>query len=470
MEVESAVSASTQPRSDSTGTARRLLIVHTVLITLIVVGTVMRMGFPFIYNPLESLFSDNERHYHNAFDVHGNDLESILNPPGFEFFLSTLLRITGDNRFLISSAMALLSAVMPWFWYRWLREMTRDKTISLLGYTIITFLPSYFRIFGYFMDSVILLPLTGAALWLTWRAARKGTWRACMLAAVVCGGACCTKSVALSVVVLPWLYVGYKLWRRMPKQQAVKMVIASVAIVGCLYGLGPLKVLTHTGCFVLLPDGIYNQRYFESGAHDIEVDSAYRRFGDGDFVQVSIWGSSSVCYPPFYPFSNWMCSRTGRYSMVVDYKNGRDYTKPINMKLSDRIKYTFENIIFFFFEYQWPEDNDWQDPFPRNILTMVRFIWFPLTIIVFATIAWKRKREFMPWYFVAVTLIFMFQQTAVMEGRYKKLWEGVAIAAALNVLAGTRFYRRWRDGSQDDPNCILVATDAALPEAAPRAN
>ncbi len=217
MGTDSQISPAAGRRNDSTAIARRLLIIHTVLITLIAVGTVMRMSFPFIYSPMESLWSDPERHYHNALDVKGSDLESILNSPGLEIYLSTLLRITGENRFLISLSMALLSAITPWLWYRWLRELTRDKTISLLGYAIIVFLPSWYRIFGYFMDSVILLPLTGAGLWLTWRAARKATWGSCMLAAVFCGAACATKSVALPIVVLPWLYVAYKISLRFSK-------------------------------------------------------------------------------------------------------------------------------------------------------------------------------------------------------------------------------------------------------------
>src|SRR6185437_16345413 len=101
---------------------RTLLIIHSVLITLIVVGCIMRAGFPFIYNPLESLWSDPLRHFHNAFDVKGEDLESILNPPGFEVYLSTLVRFIGQNRDMHSIAMALLSVVTPWLWYRWFRE------------------------------------------------------------------------------------------------------------------------------------------------------------------------------------------------------------------------------------------------------------------------------------------------------------------------------------------------------------
>ncbi len=210
-----------------------------------------------------------------------------------------------------------------------------------------------------------------------------------------------------------------------------------------------------------MPDGIYNQRYFESGAHDIEVTSSYRRFGDGDFVQVSIWGSSSVCYPPFHPFNEWMTPRKGRYKMDVDYMHGRDYCKPIAMTLPDRLRYTFENIIFFFFEYQWPEDTDWQDPFPRNLNTLARFVWFPLTVFVFAVVLFKRQRQFMGWYFVAVTLLYMFQQSAVMEGRYKKLWEGVAVVAFLNVIAESRRYKSWRNGSQ-----VSAVSDESIEEGA----
>ncbi|HEY9792676.1 MAG TPA: glycosyltransferase family 39 protein [Candidatus Obscuribacterales bacterium] len=441
--------------------SRRLLIIHTILITLIVVGTLMRVGHCFIYNPLESLWSDNERHFHNAFDVKGDDVESILNPPGFEIFLSTVFRITYKNRTLISLVMAFLSVATPYLWYRWLRELTKDKTISLIGYMLLTFLPSFFKIFGYFMDSVILLPLTGAALWLTWRAARKATWGSCAVAAVFCGAACCTKSTALAIVGLPWLYVAYELYKKLPKWRALRMAAAGMAIVGCFYLLGPLKVWTHTGCIVLLPDGIYNARYFESGAHDIEVDSLYNRDG-GEWVQGSIWGSSSVCYPPLYPFSNWLSKRTGRYKMEVNYRGLRETSPPIKMSLRDRLYYTWENIIFFFFEYQWPEDQNWQDPFPRNLDTFHRFLWLPITLFIAGAFIWLRKRDFMTGYFLAVTLLFMFQQSAVMEGRYKKLWDGVAVVALLNVMARTKRYQSWINGELQP----VLTVQAASPQTA----
>jgi hypothetical protein len=428
--------------------SRRLLILHSVLITLIVVGTLARIGFCFYYNPLESLWSDTDRHYHNGLDVKGEDVESILNAPGFELFMATLLRIAGPNRMLLSMAMAALSAVMPFLWYRWFRELTRDKTVALMGYAIMALLPSWFRIYGYFMDSIILLPLAGAALWLTWRAARKGTWQSCLVAALFCGAACATKSIALPITVLPWLYVGYCLLKKLPRKKAVCMTMVSGALVLCMYGLGPLKVWSHTGCFVLLPDGIYNVRYFESCAHDIEVMSHYYRHEKdsvGEFYQASIWGSSSVCFPPFHPFSKWVSSRQGRYKMLVDYTGWREQCRPIAMSITDRLKYTGENIVYFFFQYQWPEDNDWNDPFPRNYATLHRWLWLPLTVFVFGFTLLKKRRDFALWYFIGITLLFMFQQSAVMEGRYKKLWEGPAIGALLYCVAHSKRYRSWRD-------------------------
>ena len=439
--------------------SRRLLITHVVLITLIVVACIIRVAVVFYYNPLEALYSDMQRHWHNGFDVQGTDLESIFNAPGFEIFMSTLQRIVGPNRTLISIVMALLSLSTPYLWYRWFRELTRNKTISLLGYALVAFLPSWVRIFGFFMDSVILLPLTGAGLWLTFRAARKQTWGACLLAACVGGYACCTKSVALPILVLPWLFVFHQIRQQLPTRQALKMALTSVFVVGCFYGLGPLKVWSHTGCFVPLPDGIYNQRYFESAAHDIEVTSDYYR-DNGEYIQVCIWGSSSVCYPPFHPFSEWMTPRQGRYKMFVDYRKAREYCAPIQMSLKDRLQYTWENIIFFFFQYQWPEDSDWSDPFPMSIPTLVRFIWLPLTLFVSGSMLVTRRRDFMTCYFLAVTCVLMFQQTAVMEGRYKKVWESFAIGAFLNVVARSKVYRSWQDGSWPKATAPAIAVSA----------
>ena len=432
--------------SDSQTTlSRKQLTVEAVLITLIVVGTVLRIYLPFAFNPFDSLFWDCSRHLHNAYDVLGDDIESLLNCPGFEIYLSTVLRILGANRALNAAAMAALSAVTPWLWYCCLKELKIDKTVALFGYAVFAFLPSYLETFSFFMDSVILLPLTGAGLWLTFRSARKGTFQACLLAAVVCAAACATKAVAVPVTVLPWLYVWHELAKKMPKPRALAIAGASVLIILCGYGLGPFKVWARMDAFVPLPDGMMNQRYFESGAVGFQVDNKYNRVGEGGFVQGFVCESGSPYYPPFYPFSEWKSSRTGRYFMNIDYTTGKDACKPIKVSFKDRLRYTFENIVFFFFQYQWPEEKDsWNAPFPQALPSMVRFIWFPLTLFIFTSVLRSKSKEFLHWYFIALTLIFMFQQSGVMEGRYKKLWEGVAIAAFLSIVSGSRPYQNWK--------------------------
>jgi hypothetical protein len=181
----------------------------------------------------------------------------------------------------------------------------------------------------------------------------------------------------------------------------------------------------------------------------------------GEFYQASIWGSSSVCYPPFHPFSQWISSRHGRYKMTVDYTGAREYCRPIAMSIGDRLKYTGENIVYFFFQYQWPEDNDWNDPFPRNYATLHRWLWLPLTVFVVGFTILKKRRDFPLWYFIAITLLFMFQQSAVMEGRYKKLWEGPAIGAFLYCLAQSKRYRDWRDAKDLAPAISAAPTSLA---------
>jgi hypothetical protein len=337
-----------------------------------------------------------------------------------------------------------------------MRELTRNKTISLLGWALITYLPSWNHIYGYFMDTTLLMPLTGAGLWLTWRAQRKGTWGACLLAASVCGAACCTKASAIPLMIPIWFWLGFTLAPRVGKKTAAQMAIACLTIVTCFYGLGPLKVWAHTGAIVLLPDGLYNKLYFESGSHDIMVTSWYTRDG-GIFAQSNGWGSTSESYPPLYPFSKWgSSSRKGRCNMTLDYTHGRDYAVPIKMSLRDRIRFTFENVIFFFFQYQWPEDTNWNAQFPLNLDTMVRFINLPMFIFMLVAIVRAGKRQpFLNILFLIVSGIYMFQQTAVTEGRYKKLWDGFTIICVLNVVANSKRYKRWQEIQQQE---VLAAT------------
>jgi hypothetical protein len=435
--------------------SRAELVIQTVLLTAIILGNVWRFCWPFVHNPMDFLFSDAARHFDNAFRVGGEDLTSILNAPGYQIYLQTIVRIAYKDHTLIALTAGLLSVSNPYVWYRWMRELTRDKTISLLGWALITYLPSWSHIYGFFMDTTLLLPLTGAGLWLTWRAQRKGTWSACLLAACVCGAACCTKASAIPLVVPPWFWLGYTMAPRVGKIEAAKMAAVCLIIVGCFYGLGPLKVFTRTGAVVLLPDGLYNKLYFESGAHDIMVTSWYTRDG-GIFAQTNGWGSTSESYPPFHPFSEWKSSRKGRFAMTLDYTHGRDYAVPIKMSVRDRLRFTFENIVFFFFQYQWPEDGNWDAPFPLNLDTMVRFIWLPIFIFMLFVMARAGKRQaFVNILFLIVSFVYMFQQTAVTEGRYKKLWDGFALLCVLNVVANSKRYQRWREVQKQE---VLAAS------------
>lgn len=445
--------------------SRAELVIQTVLLTAIIFLNVLRFCWPFIHNPLDWLFSDPSRHFNNGFDTKCEDLCTMLNAPGYEFYLQSIFRFTYKDHTLVALCCGLLSISTPYFWYRWMRELTRDKTISLLGYALLSYLPSWNHVYGFFFDTTLLLPLIGAGLWLTWRAERKGTWGPCLLAASVCGMACCTKASAIPMLVIPWFWVAYKFAPRLGKMKAAKIAATCLIIMGCFYGLGPLKVYTHCGAAVLLPDGLFNKVYFECGKKEIMLTSWYFRDG-GVFCQVNGWGSTSPSYPPFYPFSKWKTVRQGQYKFVVDYTHGRDYTVPINMSLRDRLYFTFENIIFFFFEYQWPEDSNWDAPFPLNADTMVRFICLPMFIfMLIATIRAGKRQTFMNIYFMIVTMVFMFQQTCIMEGRYKKPWDGFAIVAVLSVVANSNRFKLWRQKQMQEVAAMqqFAAMQASLP-------
>ena len=89
-------------------------------------------------------------------------------------YIGALGKLTLKYAVLVAYFTSLLSLVGPWLWYRFLRELVRDRDLALAGGVVLAALPSWSAIYSYFMQETLMLPLLGAALWATWRARRKG--------------------------------------------------------------------------------------------------------------------------------------------------------------------------------------------------------------------------------------------------------------------------------------------------------
>ena len=136
---------------------------------------------------------------------------------------------------------------MPWFWYRWAREVFSTKIQALIFTALIVFLPSWISIYSYSQDETLLLPMLGAALWLSWRAKRKKTAAAIILASFIWALTVCVKMNTLfeAVIVIGWLVNAY--WHEnRPQIKKAAVVFSSLAFVVCAsFFHKPYGVITH---------------------------------------------------------------------------------------------------------------------------------------------------------------------------------------------------------------------------------
>ncbi len=423
---------------------------------VIIAGIVIRLVNPFIHNPLDYLsgywLSDCLRHYTNALECFSTRSVlaalGIIDPIGYQIWLSAVMRITSGARIAVALYAAGLSIITPWLWYRWMLLSVGQKTLALGGYAILSILPDWIRLYQFFMQETLLLPLVGLSLWMSWWAKEKLD-NTSFLACGFAWGACLatkTTTVPLAVIVLPWL-----VW----KARLQKNILAAVLLIlatACVYAASPVKIFTRIHAFILCPPGDHHRILFESGKKDLKIRFKFIDAHDGYRMYDADIHCSSLYRPQLAPLSNWESSREGVCQFEIDYtKSPNQYLPPSTMSFGDRLKYTLENIIFFFFGLSWPEDwfgDDRRFPLLAQLCPLARFIWLPITMAVLFLAIKKRSFEIMTILFTGSMMVFLFQQSFVMEARYKKPWEGVAVATLMCLIAK----KTLRQSSPPDPS------------------
>lgn len=141
------------------------------LYILIALAMIFRFFYAFFVHPFDHLYSDPDRHYTNVSeDNFGKSIYSILDSPLPQFWLKAVFFVLGNTPMGASVYLGLLSMIMPWFWYRWGRELFAKKNTALIFCAAIALLPSWIGIYSFFMDETLSIIALGASLWLSWRA------------------------------------------------------------------------------------------------------------------------------------------------------------------------------------------------------------------------------------------------------------------------------------------------------------
>jgi hypothetical protein len=407
--------------------------VHILLLALLVIACAVRVWMIVRYNPIESLTSDPGRHWGLGTRPLDTQPFAAIDPIGYHVYLGVLAKLTVHSPVLVAYWTALLSLAAPWLWYRFLRELIRDRTWALTGWVLLAALPSWSIIYSFFMQETLMLPLLGAALWATWRCRRKRSTASFVIAAGVWLLAGLTRGICipLAAVAMTWLWFeqGHKL----------EKAVISVALLAGI--LGPLAGRSWSIARLPSPHGIGTlaQLYQQAGTSHLEFEFSRRGGTERWYYEFT---SPAVMHPPFAPFSEWRSRREGTVRFSIDLDHGTRDWNAARARLPDwdlrRAAWlTGESLVLLFFSHSWP-DTDFARP--EGVLNFwLRWIWAPLALgcAVVTIVTWRRQRErllptlLLTWFVVQGLL-----PIAVGEGRYRKPFEGLLIAQCL-LLAST---------------------------------
>jgi hypothetical protein len=438
--------------------------------SLVGVGTLFRLINPFFNNPFDFVQSDALRHFLSARECLQNGDQAwavfeIVDPLGYQIWLSAVLRITGGDRTALAIYAGGLSILTTWFWYQWMKLCIGDKRLALAGYAWLSLLPDWTRVFQFYLQETLVLPLVGLSLWLSWETARQPSMPKFIGTGVAWGCTLLTKITALpmAAVTFVWLWLKTAPNLRNPDFTKLKMPLAALLVSLTIYALGPIKIFNRIHALVPVPGGDLHRVYYESGKDYLRYEIRFVdvRLGYKAYIIEAGNPSLDLQLPP--PF-NWKTTRKGTCETVVDYTQGPlNYFPPSRMTFQDRLHYTWENIVYFFFGLSWPENLNsraYELGIYGEIMRAVRFIWLPLTLANIFLIVKKRRLDTMTVLFIVSLLFFLLQQSVIMEARYKKPWEGVAIATFLTLLAAPPSRKKTQGDESTDLNELTTVKQA----------
>jgi hypothetical protein len=407
-----------------------------VLYLLLILGSLYRIDYIIEFNPMNEIWSDPQRHWEQGVEVLRTDPMTMTDPILYQLYMGAIGKLTVKLPELAAFYTIILSLVMPWFWYRFFRELQPSRLIAVAGWVVITWLPSWNSIYGYFMQETLMLPLMGASLWLTWRCRRRQTVKSFTMMVFIWVLAGLTRSVCIPLAAVATTWVWFQ--QRHKFQNAVNTVLILTLI------LGPLTYRSYQMMHILAPHGIVqmNTIYARSGKQEVNIhyyrDGAYWVFG---------YMSPALLIEPLEPLSHWRTQREGIVHAHVSVENGyNDWNVALEqnpLTLENYFWIVKENLIFLFFAESWPDSN--RERLLGEINYQMRWIWAPLLLICLIGFVFcyrsQRKHLLLPallltWFIIQGLAVFV-----VNEGRYRKPGEGLLIAE-LVLLAGTCRRRR----------------------------
>ncbi|WP_226667350.1 hypothetical protein [Microbulbifer aggregans] len=406
---------------------------YAICYLLVLVGVWLRVEHIFVYNPVDHIWSDTQRHWEQGTEVLRRDPMSLTDPVLYQVYIAILGKLTLGEPLLVALYTALLSCLTPWVWYRFARELLPGRLPATAVWAVLSVLPSWITIYAYFMQETLLLPLLGAALYASWRCRRKQTMASflVMVALWVLAGLTRGIAIPLAAVITTWLWLV----------QPQKVAKAGYSFALLALALGPLAYRSYAVMNMVSPHGIGQlvALYMRSGKREVHI----QYLNDG--AEWNYWfGSPSTGEKPFVPFSDWTTDRSGRVSASIDIANGgADWQRAIQEYPLTPARYaslTGENLIYLFFGSSWP-DNNRERPL-EWVAHHLRWVWGPLALmlLVATVFYWRRLKgqRMLPALIATWFIVQGLLPIAVNEGRYRKPAEGMMLVQVALLLAVRR--------------------------------
>jgi hypothetical protein len=364
---------------------------------------------------------------------------------------------TGGSHTAIAVHNAILSVLTPWIWHRFLKEITGNQDLALIGWAVLCGLPSWISIFSYTMSETLFLPCMGLALWFTMKFFRTRSSLACLACA-----ACWAFASSIRIYALPFaiFLLAWGIYRSSQRAVKVGLVLAAFALF-----IAPLSFRTHRLLNVWDPFGFpeMNRIYLASGKRTLRFDISR---DNGAYRWTYEFGSPALYEQPLEPISSWHSSREGIVRFSIDEAHGRaDWERAFQASVaswSRQLVLRGENYVFFNFAPSWPDNNP--DRMWDRAAVSMRWMWAPLALVVlFANIYYRGQLALSEARVFAVLTTAAWALTplapAIMEGRYRKPVEGLLLINLLLLIACRRHHEPLEqfDTVEDKQDLLVIA-------------